>query len=352
MSETGNWAVGMATAGKRGSARPAPSGLTPERPKAKHQALADTSHSDVDLTDAGEVTQVGDGAPEWFKQFERRQNKKFEKITKEFNHMRKMIKEVRQNAEEAKEAAAEAKERCGDLEVELHNLREDVEGLYVTKEELQHTVEIMVAAEVQEALEKLRGEGMNIEAGKMGKEGQEEEGSEGDEKRELQVIVGGFKEETEEDEIVRAIEGFLAEGTRRHKVNKVFTFSDPARVGVIQFDTEASKIGFYKKIRNVSKQVSDNLKLWFTNNRTYKQRLRDKTLGRIKHWLIEKKGCDPEDVRIAWKNGSVSVTNKKVAWVRDNSEMILKGVAEEVRDEVEEDVEEWKGKRTKGVQME
>ncbi|CAK0891697.1 unnamed protein product, partial [Prorocentrum cordatum] len=85
-------------------------------------------------------------------------------------------------------------------------------------------------------------------------------------------------------------------------VHKVFPFSDPARVGVIEFETEASKIGFYKKIRNVSKQVSENLKLWFTNNRTYKQRLRDKTLGRIKHWLIEKKGCDPEDVQIAWKS--------------------------------------------------
>eukprot|EP00959_Pyramimonas_sp_CCMP1952_P303469 6350513-Pyramimonas_sp.AAC.1 len=72
---------------------------------------------------------------------------------------------------------------------------------------MQHTMEIIVAAEVREVLEKMREEGTDFDNKKGKDEKQDEEdGSDEDENRELQVIVGGFKEETEEDEIVQAIE--------------------------------------------------------------------------------------------------------------------------------------------------
>ena len=201
----------------------------------------------------------------------------------------------------------------------------------------------MVAAEVQAAMDNMKLEKEFPRGGQKEKK-EDDDDSDDEQNRELQVIVGGFEEETAEEDIVQTVEDFLAEGGRRNRVKRVFTFSDRARVGVIEFESEASKIGFYKKVRNSSK-TSGNITLWFTNNRTYQQRVRDRTLGLIKHHLVESKSIPSEDVKIVWKKGVVKVKHNKVAWVSTDATMLLKGVAEEVRDDVEEDIEEWKRKR-------
>eukprot|EP00973_Karenia_brevis_P026200 3613982-Karenia_brevis.AAC.1 len=72
--------------------------------------------------------------------------------------------------------------------------------------------------------------------------------------RHLQIIVGGFDEELDEEKVVDKIEQFLKVGTRRSKVTKVMTFTDPSKIGVIEFESEKAKIGFYKKIRDSEKK--------------------------------------------------------------------------------------------------
>ena len=70
------------------------------------------------------------------------------------------------------------------------------------------------------------------------------------EERDKQVIVAGFDEATGADKIIATIEDFLSTASRRDKVVKVDTFTDPSSVGVITFATVAAKIGFYKKVQN------------------------------------------------------------------------------------------------------
>ena len=70
-------------------------------------------------------------------------------------------------------------------------------------------------------------------------------------KRFRQIIVGGLKEEEENEEIKKQIEGVIQElgGQQKLKIVDTFTFSDPSVIGVIEFTTEASKIGFWKKMK-------------------------------------------------------------------------------------------------------
>eukprot|EP00959_Pyramimonas_sp_CCMP1952_P036817 770129-Pyramimonas_sp.AAC.1 len=67
--------------------------------------------------------------------------------------------------------------------------------------------------------------------------------------RELQVIVGGLKEEEEEDCIIKQIEHIVEQRGVKDRIVKVSTFPDPAKIGVLDFATGAAKRGFPKKTR-------------------------------------------------------------------------------------------------------
>ena len=58
-----------------------------------------------------------------------------------------------------------------------------------------------------------------------------------DESRDRQVIASGFNDDTDADVIIKELDNFLSIGNRRAKVTKVFTFSDPSPIGVIEFQT-------------------------------------------------------------------------------------------------------------------
>ena len=110
-----------------------------------------------------------------------------------------------------------------------------------------------------------------------------EEGS-----RELQVIVGGFEENTEGKVVIDTINDLLSKENRKAKITDVGTFTDPTQIGYIEFQTESAKLAFYRKIKNVEK-LQNNVELWFTDNRTFEERRRDKALALIKYHLIETK---------------------------------------------------------------
>ena len=69
------------------------------------------------------------------------------------------------------------------------------------------------------------------------------------EERERQIIVGGFETDTDSEAVVNAIEDVLKVGRRCSKLTDVFTFTDPAKVGVIEFETVVAKKGFTARSR-------------------------------------------------------------------------------------------------------
>ena len=168
---------------------------------------------------------------------------------------------------------------------------------------------------------------------------------ENDEWRDFQVIVGGFGEDQDSDVIEATINDFLQKATFPKDNIKVFTFSDPAQVGVIEFPSIASKIGFYKKIANVDKSIGEDKNMWFTNNRTFERRARDKALGQIKHLSITKCGFKLEDVNIQWKHGTVKIKGKKVATVSDGGNFKLQGEGEAVKQDLSDVMKKWFDKK-------
>ena len=67
------------------------------------------------------------------------------------------------------------------------------------------------------------------------------------------------------------------------------------------FESDDAKRKFYRKANNSNHTITVNnetVELWFDNNRTFEERLRDKTLGMMKYNLIEKKSLAKHRVRI------------------------------------------------------
>ena len=159
--------------------------------------------------------------------------------------------------------------------------------------------------------------------------------------RDFQIIVGGFGEDTEAEAIEETINDFLKQSNIPIEDKKVFTFSDPAQVGVIEFPTIDAKIKFYKKIANIEKSIGDDKEMCFTNNRTFERRARDKVLGQIKHMLISKKSFKKEDVQIMWKHGTVKVKGKKVGNVAEGGTFNVFGEAETLKEPITEIMKTW-----------
>ena len=161
--------------------------------------------------------------------------------------------------------------------------------------------------------------------------------------RELQIIVGGFDGDKDANIITATIDKFLEE-VGRDKIVTVGTFTDPAPVGYIEFQTEHSKKGFYKRIQKAPKHIN-GVDLMFSNNRTFDERKRDKTLGIIKHQLIEEKGIPSQAVRIDWKRGFVELRRKRVASVSDDAVATFSEEAQDIKTGVETTMKAWVAKR-------
>ena len=71
-------------------------------------------------------------------------------------------------------------------------------------------------------------------------------GSDNDQMREKQIIVSGF-EECDEQTIIQELQQTLTARQLFHKVSSVFTFVDPSKIAVMEFETVAAKRGFFKK---------------------------------------------------------------------------------------------------------
>ena len=160
--------------------------------------------------------------------------------------------------------------------------------------------------------------------------------------RELQIIVGGLKEEQDEDKISLQIQQIMNSMT--HKITKIFTFSDPNKLGVVQFKSIAGKIGFLKKMMTMEAQWDNGDAMWCKKNDTLEKQAVDKEFGFIKHVLTQN-GVEQKDVKIKWKKNTVELRGKMVAEMNDDGTIEYHEEALQVKSSVLERLKEWKKKR-------
>ena len=86
------------------------------------------------------------------------------------------------------------------------------------------------------------------------------------------------------------------------KVKALFTFVDPSKVGVIEFETVAAKRGFFKKMGQTKVVFDTNTTLFLNNNETWENRVISKTLGHIKYQMTTQKGIAHTEIYIDRKN--------------------------------------------------
>ncbi|CAK0883514.1 unnamed protein product, partial [Prorocentrum cordatum] len=135
-------------------------------------------------------------------------HKRLDNIDARVNSLKGMIREVREEVEHTQVEVSTMKEQVEDLEIELTNLKADME-----------------------------------------------------------VLAFGFSERKESKVIKAELKNVLAKVLPDNNTAKIDTVSDPAKMGIITFDTFQDKIKFYKAIRtNTDPSILG--KLFFRNNLT------------------------------------------------------------------------------------
>ena len=278
-----------------------------------------------------EMIRGSEAAPTWFTAFERRMTTRLSKMSRKMDEVKEIAEQARFDAHEALAAATEAQDGAAALQDEVESLKAHM----VNKVDLQTSICEAINDGLEDKIRKILADlPQPSPPTKLYEEGA----------RELQIVVGGFDEDTQGQTIIDTIEKFMKEAGARNKVESVGTFVDPARVRFIEFESKAAKISFFRKIRNASTNVN-GLDLWFTSNRTFAERARDKCLGLVKHNLIEIQGQVPSVVKIDWERGFVKVKNKKVATVSEEAEVACSPEAADIKDAVEAGMAAWFAKR-------
>ena len=288
-------------------------------------ALVECSSGDDkdDDSEVQEISKANTVAPPWFQTFDKR-------ISKKIGGLDAKIDKVMTIAKQAKYESQMAMEEVSSLKNEMHQLQNDfleMQRDMCRKEDLDDKIRKIIA-------DMNMGNDHHRSGRKVFEEGD----------RELQMVVGGFAENTDADVVIDTINKFLSEDNRKAKIVHVGTFTDPCQMGVIEFEAESSKLGFYRKILKANKRIN-GIDLWFSNNRTFEERKRDKTLGIIKHLLIESKGIPPSKVRIDWKAGFVKVSGKKVVCVSDEAVAEFNEEVHDIKQGVKDGIKAWLAKR-------
>ena len=92
----------------------------------------------------------------WFQTYEKGLTKRLDQITNDLNNMKNTIQEAKEEAHQVMEIAKDSQAKIDEFDMELEGFKEDMARLYVIKEELRDTVKVMVAAEVQAAMNKTK----------------------------------------------------------------------------------------------------------------------------------------------------------------------------------------------------
>ena len=157
-----------------------------------------------------------------------------------------------------------------------------------------------------------------------------------DDEQQRQVIATGFDTDTPASTVIAKVDAFLEVGSRRYKVEAVDTFTDPAPVGVITFETEQAKKGFYRKVKGHEVLLENWRKLIFRDNDPWPVRMRNKAMGQAKYQINKQLGTALKDIKIDRAVCEVRIKDKKVARFASEDALRLqydetvKAIAEEV----------------------
>ena len=150
-------------------------------------------------------------------------------------------------------------------------------------------------------------------------------------------IAHGFKDDTSEEDIINTINKFLETNNLKNNVVEVFTYSDPARSGVIRFNSENNKKHFYRKLRGCTGlQIEENRNMKFSNKLTLKERAIEERLGQIKYRYSLKDDIDKTKIQIYWKQAEVKYKGKRIFWIEKDGQMKYSAEIDDIKTEVEE----------------
>ena len=84
--------------------------------------------------------------------------------------------------------------------------------------------------------------------------------------RELQVIAIGLKESIDEDDVIKQVKSVVDGLGVGSKYTDIFTFKDLSSIGIVEFKSLASKIGFLKKANTMQTKWTNGDHMHFKCN--------------------------------------------------------------------------------------
>ncbi|CAK0848633.1 unnamed protein product, partial [Prorocentrum cordatum] len=164
--------------------------------------------------------------------------------------------------------------------------------------------------------------------------------------RELQVIAAGLQEAQDEEDIIEQVTKRVVDLGAGSKHTDIFVYTDPSKIGVIQFKSIAAKIGFLKKASNTTTKWDNGSDMRFKSNDILAKRTIDKEMGKVKSLLHnEGQGYKLEDMKIKWKERVVELKGQKT-WKKEGGEGLqYEGEGKTVEEAVKSFMTAWKSKR-------
>eukprot|EP00959_Pyramimonas_sp_CCMP1952_P222363 4648735-Pyramimonas_sp.AAC.1 len=201
-----------------------------------------------------EDTNMEDGylseAPPWFKEFLKIQAKQFDSLKEEVTSIKGVIDQARIEAQDARRAAEEVQEKMEDVEMQVEGIRNDLEDLYLTKEQIEQ----MIDSKVQGAKDNINNNNNSDlpRSGAWQRTGTEGGGKADAEKhiRDKQVVAFGFDGSGSAEQVVEDLKNLLNQIVGERSGAVVLTTTGSTKFGVIEFTSIQSKVSFWKKVRD------------------------------------------------------------------------------------------------------
>ena len=250
-----------------------------------------------------------------------------------------MMKDIKRDVSQAKTEARLASAAAESANVGVKEVKLKMTNIEATVKSLQDKDE-KIEKEMKDMKASFMAKHKVHETGTPDKQGSDEDGE-----RDLQVIVEGLIEAQDESDVIDQVKAVVDGLGASSKYTNIKTFADPSKIGVVQFKSIASKIGFLRKANCSDIKWTNGKEMRFKTNDTVQKRTSDKTLGMIKYHLHETKGIALKEICIKWKENCVEVKKKSVAWLGQDGAFMYEESINEIKEHVSISMEEWKEKR-------
>jgi uncharacterized coiled-coil protein SlyX len=139
---------------------------------------------------------------------------------------------------------------------------------------------------------------------------QNKPGGDLDEKFCRTVVIGGFGQDTPKDEILEFLNANVLKDVAG--IDEAYAYNYGS-VGFVRFESKDGMYNFLKSAGQKPKAKINGKEIWISVSKTPEERLKAKSLGKLKRVLIETGLTEPANVRIDYKRGIVFANRKRVA---------------------------------------